>query len=576
MMEKVKEIVNAVKKEFADAVYEVSFDVDIPVFVVKKERLVELIKYLRDKQEFLLFLDLSAIDYLKWKDKRDYRFEVVYHLLNIFDNIRVRVKIRIREGESVPTIVRLYKGADWAERECYDMFGIEFDGHPNLERLLLPKRFPGHPLRKDFPIEGPPNIEEILIKELLQKEGETDYTPFMEDYSIDVSDKERYMVLNFGPSHPATHGTLHNIFKLDGETIVYAKPIVGYVHRAFEKLGESYKYHQFLVCTDRLNYLSSPLNNIGWLVAVEEMLGIEVPKRAQYVRVIIGELARIADHLAFIGVMGVDLGAVSGFLYLFHHREKINHIWEKLFGGRVTTSFGRIGGLELDIYDGFYEDIKDLLKGLGPVLKEIDDLLFKNKIFMDRTKGVGGISVEDALSYGYTGPNLRAAGVPYDLRKFRKYLSYEDFEFDVPIGDNGDAYCRVLVRFEEIKQSMRIIEQAVENIPSGPYKADVPMYVLPEKKKVYTRMASLIHHVEILQKGIFMPEMEHYSATEVVNGELGFYVISDGTEYPYRIRIRKPGFYVYQSYPELVKGLLIADAVAIMTSLHIVIPEVDG
>ena len=213
MMEKIKEIVNAVKKEFADAVYEVSFDVDIPVFVVKKERLVELIKYLRDKQEFLLFLDLSAIDYLKWKDKRDYRFEVVYHLLNIFDNIRVRVKIRIREGESVPTIVRLYKGADWAERECYDMFGIEFDGHPNLERLLLPKRFPGHPLRKDFPIEGPPNIEEILIKELLQKEGETDYTPFMEDYSIDVSDKERYMVLNFGPSLPATHGTLHNIFK---------------------------------------------------------------------------------------------------------------------------------------------------------------------------------------------------------------------------------------------------------------------------------------------------------------------------------------------------------------------------
>ena len=325
-----------------------------------------------------------------------------------------------------------------------------------------------------------------------------------------------------------------------------------------------------------MNYVSSPMNNLGWIIAVEEMLGLEIPSRAQYIRVIINELTRLSDHLVCLGIMGVDLGAFTPFLYLYHQREKIYRIYENLIGARITTTFGRVGGLELDLYDGFKDDVLDLLKNIQPILRDCDNLLTKNRIFVDRCLGVGTISKQDAISYGFTGPNLRAAGVPYDIRKFKDYLCYNDFEFDIPVGADGSVYYRYLVRFEEIRQSMRIVEQAINNIPEGPVKTDAPDIIIPDKKETYNNMNSLIFHFEIMQKGFDVPEGEHYSCTEIANGELGFYIVSEGGEKPYRVRMRRPCFYYYSAFPKLVKGSLIADAIANMSSLNVIAGELDG
>ncbi|HNI96019.1 MAG TPA: NADH-quinone oxidoreductase subunit D, partial [Leptospiraceae bacterium] len=296
---------------------------------------------------------------------------------------------------------------------------------------------------------------------------------------------EGHLLVNLGPSHPATHGILQNIVQLDGERIVDADAIIGYVHRCFEKLGERYDYNQFLVCTDRMNYVSTPLNNIGWILAVESLMEIQVPDRVTYVRMIISELSRIMDHIICNGILGVDLGAFSGMLYMFHHRENIYTIIEKLTGARLTTTFCRIGGMERDIYPEFQSEVKQFLKGFKATLEEFNSLLMRNKIFNERTDGVGGISAEDALDYGYSGPNLRAAGVPHDVRKDSPYMFYDKVDFDIPIGEDGSVLHRALVRMEEMRQSVRIIEQLIDNIPAGPFHADLPHAFLPDKQKVY-------------------------------------------------------------------------------------------
>lgn len=339
---------------------------------------------------------------------------------------------------------------------------------------------------------------------------------------------EGHLLVNLGPSHPATHGILQNVIQIDGERIVEAESVIGYVHRCFEKLGERYTYNQFLVCTDRMNYVSTPLNNIGWILAVEKMMQIEVPDRVTYVRMIISELSRIMDHIICTGILGVDLGAFSGMLHLFHHRENIYQIIEKLTGARLTTTFCRIGGLERDIYPDFAKEIKLVCKGLKPAIEEFNSLLLKNKIFLGRTEGIGGISAENAIAYGFTGPNLRAAGVDWDVRKDEPYLLYDKVDFDVPVGEDGSVLHRSLVRMEEMRQSIRIIEQLVDGIPTGPWHADLPHAYLPEKNKVYNNMEELIYHFKIIMHGVKVPPGEHYMATEAANGELGFYIVSEG------------------------------------------------
>ncbi|AVV78505.1 NADH-quinone oxidoreductase subunit D [Leptospira santarosai] len=386
---------------------------------------------------------------------------------------------------------------------------------------------------------------------------------------------EGHLLVNLGPSHPATHGILQNVIQIDGERIVEAESVIGYVHRCFEKLGERYTYNQFLVCTDRMNYVSTPLNNIGWILAVEKMMQVEVPDRVTYVRMIISELSRIMDHIICTGILGVDLGAFSGLLHLFHHRENIYQIIEKLTGARLTTTFCRIGGLEKDIYPDFVKEVKLVCKGLKPAIEEFNSLLLKNRIFLGRTEGIGGISAENAIAYGYTGPNLRATGVDWDVRKDEPYMLYDKVDFDIPIGEDGSVLHRSLVRMEEMRQSIRIIEQLVDGIPSGAWHADLPHAYLPEKNKVYNNMEELIYHFKIIMHGVKVPPGEHYMATEAANGELGFYIVSEGEKSPWRVHVRRPCFWYYQSFAELVRGGLLADSVATMSSLNVIAGELD-
>ncbi len=387
---------------------------------------------------------------------------------------------------------------------------------------------------------------------------------------------EELTTLNLGPTHPATHGIFQNILKMDGEKIVSGEQTIGYIHRAFEKIAERRPFYQITTLTDRMNYCSSPINNLGWHMTVEKLLGVEVPKRAQYIRVIMMELARITDHIICNSILGVDTGAFTGFLYVMQKREEVYEIYEEVCGARLTTNMGRLGGMERDLSNTAIRKIHEFIKSFPPVLRELEKLLNRNRIFMDRTINVGPISQERALSYGFTGPNLRAAGIDYDVRVMNPYSSYEDFEFDVPIGQNGDTYDRYMVRNEEMWQSFKIVEQAINNLPEGPYYADAPEYYLPPKNEVYRNMEALIYHFKIVMGEIDAPAGEVYHAVEGGNGELGFYLISDGGRAPYRLHFRRPSFIYYQAYPEMCKGSSLSDAILTMSSLNVIAGELDA
>ncbi|MBN8681692.1 MAG: NADH-quinone oxidoreductase subunit D [Chitinophagales bacterium] len=382
--------------------------------------------------------------------------------------------------------------------------------------------------------------------------------------------------LNLGPTHPATHGIFQNVLKMDGEKIVSAEPTIGYIHRAFEKLAERRPFNQITPITDRLNYCSSPINNMGWHMTVEKLAGIEVPKRAQYMRIIVMELARIADHLVCNAVIGVDTGALTGFTYMFQERERIYDMFEEVCGARLTTNIGRIGGMERDFTPGFHAKLKDFLKTFPPRFEEFARMLERNRIFMDRVINAGPISAEMAMNYGFTGPNLRAAGVDYDVRVMTPYSSYEDFDFIIPVGQNGDTYDRFMVRQEEIRQSLKIINDAYANLPEGAYHADVPDYYLPAKDEVYTKMEALIYHFKVVMGEVPIPKGEVYHAVEGGNGELGYYLVSDGGRTPYRLHFRRPCFIYYQAYPEMIKGAMLSDAILTMSSMNVIAGELDA
>jgi len=389
-------------------------------------------------------------------------------------------------------------------------------------------------------------------------------------------EKQGYSILNLGPTHPATHGIFQNILTMDGDIIMDAVPTVGYIHRAFEKIAERRNYYQITTLTDRLNYCSAPINNIGWQMTVEKLLGIEIPKRAQYMRVIIMELARIADHLVCNSVIGVDTGALSGFLYVFQQREKIYEIYEDICGARLTTNMGRVGGFQNEFPASAWQKIHTFIETFPQIFDEFDSLLSRNRIFMDRTIGAGPISAEKALNYGFTGPNLRAAGVDYDVRVATPYSSYEDFEFEIPVGQNGDTYDRFMVRQEEIRQSFSIIKQAIAKLPDGPVHADVPEVFLPPKEEVYHNMEALIYQFKIIMGESNIPAGEVYHSVEGGNGELGFYLISDGGRAPFRLSFRRPCFIYYQAYTEMIKGAMLSDAVLTLSSLNVIAGELDA
>ena len=388
-----------------------------------------------------------------------------------------------------------------------------------------------------------------------------------------------YSTLNLGPTHPATHGIFQNVLKMDGEIVMDSESTIGYIHRSFEKIAENRPYYQFTVVTDRLNYCSAPINNLAWIMSVEKLLEIEIPKRVQYLRVIIMELARISDHIICNSVIGVDTGAMTGFLYIFQMRERIYEIYEELCGARLTTNIGRIGGLERDFSPKVWDLLNKFLIDFPPALKEFENLLMRNRIFMDRTVGCGPISAERALNYSFSGPNLRAAGVDYDVRVMNPYCSYEEFDFIIPVGLNGDTYDRFMVREQEMWESVKIIQQAIEKVkkePEGVYHADVPEYFLPPKEEVYNNMEALIYHFKIVMGETATPKGEVYHAVEGGNGELGFYIISEGGRAPYRVHIRRPCFIYYQAYAEMIKGGMLSDAILTMSSMNVIAGELDA
>lgn len=392
----------------------------------------------------------------------------------------------------------------------------------------------------------------------------------------EVSEEKEFSILNLGPTHPATHGIFQNVLKMDGEIIHEAESTIGYIHRAFEKLAERRPYAQITPITDRLNYCSSPINNMGWYMTVEKLLGAEIPKRAQYHRVIIMELSRIADHIICNSVIGVDTGAMTGFLYIFQWREKIYEIFETICGARLTTNIGRIGGFDKEWSKETWDKINDFLEHFPAGLTEFSNLLERNKIFMDRTINCGPISAERALEYSFTGPNLRAAGIDYDVRVMNPYSSYEDFEFTVPVGTQGDTYDRFMVRQHEMWQSLSIIKQAIKKMPEGAMHADLPDFYLPPKEEVYNNMEALIYHFKIVMGETDIPKGEVYHCVEGGNGELGYYLISDGGRTPYRLHFRRPCFIYYQAYAEMVKGIMLSDAILTMSSMNVIAGELDA
>lgn len=387
--------------------------------------------------------------------------------------------------------------------------------------------------------------------------------------------EQKTMTINMGPQHPATHGVLRIILELDGEIIRKATPVLGHLHRGIEKLAEVKTYHQCIPLTDRMDYVNAMGHNLGYVLAVEKLLGIEIPKRAQYIRVMLVELQRIASHLIWLGTHVLDLGATTPIMYCFREREAILRVFEEVAGGRITPTYLRIGGLPRDLPNGTVDHVRDFISDFPRRIDEYDTLLTQNVIFQRRTKGIGVLSAEDAINFSVTGPILRGSGVSYDVRKATPYSHYEDFDFEVPVGENGDVFDRYLVRMEEMRQSIRIVEQVIENLPEGPIKADAPQVVLPDKEDVETRMDALIRHFKIGFEGFKAPVGEVFQSVEASKGELSYYIVSDGGNKPFRFRVRTPSFANLSALPKMIEGQMIADVISVIGSIDIVLGEID-
>jgi NADH-quinone oxidoreductase subunit C/D len=553
----------------------------IPTFWVAKDRLPVLLSFLKEEvaRPYKMLYDLSAIDerdrvHREGQPASD--FTVVYHLLSFARNEYVRIKVALREDRlSLPSITDIWPAANWYEREVWDMFGIVFDGHPHLQRILMPKSWVGHPLRKEHPARatemGPyqlPPEKEIAEQEALR------FRP--EEWGMSRErDGSDFIFLNIGPQHPGTHGVLRVALQLDGEEIVDAIPEIGFHHRGAEKMGERQSWHTYIPYTDRVDYLGGVLNNLAYLTAVEKLAGIRVPPRAQVIRVMLAELFRIISHLVWYGTFAQDLGQMSPVFFTFNDRERAFTIIEAITGARMHPSWFRIGGVAADLPKGWEKLFHDFIKYLPPRLIEYDRTVMQNSIFKARTKGIGGFTVDQAIEWGVTGANLRACGLEWDFRKRQPYSGYEQFAFDIPTAQNGDCYDRAAVRIEEMRQSLRIIEQCVKHMPEGPYKSDHPLATPPVKDRTMHDIETLITHFLNVSWGPVMPAGEVLGAIEAAKGNNGYYLVSDGSTVSYRTRIRTPSFAHIQTLPLLARGLMIPDLVVILGSLDFVLADID-
>jgi NADH-quinone oxidoreductase subunit C/D len=542
---------------------------------VSREKLTDVLTHLRDAEGCEQLSDVIGVDY---PDRAD-RFEVNYLLRSWSNNHRIIVKVDVPEDEAVPTASNIYRSADWHEREVYDLLGVPFGGHPDLRRILCHHEFEGHPLRKDYPIEQGQECSrpEHLFTDRDVAAAAQRASNLVADLNgaRDEVHPSDLLTVNVGPSHPATHGALRAELLLDGETILEARTEIGYIHRCFEKESEDHTWALVMPYTDRLNYCSAMLNNSVYASAVEKLIGIEATPRTQGIRVIVSELSRIIDHLVCVCANLVDIGALTNYWYLYNVRESIYESLEKLCGSRLTTNYARIGGMSHDLYDGFDTEIRTKMGELDGCIKDVMDLIARNRIFLDRTVDVGVISQADALSFGYTGPCLRATGLEYDLRKTNPYWGYENYDFAIPTGTNGDTHDRIMCRMAEMVQSKSIVLQAMEKLPDGPLNVDDHSVVLPPKEKVYGSIEGVMNQFKLVYEGIQVPAGEAYGFGEGANGELGFFAVSDGTGHPYRLKVRPPCFPIFSSFAFLIQGGMIPDAVATLGSLNIIAGELD-
>ena len=578
-------LIETLMTRFPEAVLSVEADTarsEVTVQVAA-ERILDLARFLHDAPDasFDHLTDICSVDYPE--DRQ--RFEIVYHLHSLSHRRRLRLKARVSEDDpTIASVTSVWRGAEFLEREVYDMMGIRFSGHPDLRRILLPEDYAeGYPLRKDFPAEGRgwrsqfdfiPRLDEPPVE---LAEGEIP-EPQKEAFRADPpsgSRRREELLLNMGPQHPSTHGVLRVVLELDGERIVKATPDLGYLHRGVEKLCEGLAYMQVIPHTDRLDYVCAMANNYAYVRTVEKLLGISVPERAEYVRTIVAEMQRIVGHLFWLGTQALDIGAMTVFFWTFRERETLLDMFEKLCGARLTLNYYRIGGVDSDLTPDLVLRLKTFLDTFPDKVKEYDSLIAANRIWLGRTKHVAVISAEDAINFGCTGPVLRGSGVAYDVRKAEPYGVYDKVDWEVPIGKNGDTYDRYWVRMEEMRQSARIIKQCLDQLPQGPIMADAPQYIPPPKPLVMRDMESLIHHFIIFTQGFKPPKAETYCATEAPKGELGFFIVSDGSARPYRLKIRAPSFVHMGAFDHMARGYLISDIITIFGTYDIVMGECD-
>jgi NADH-quinone oxidoreductase subunit C/D len=575
-------IIDELRARFADAILARQSTADAtPTVWCRPERVRELLRFLKSQvaQPFRMLYDLTAIDE-RWRTRRDGQppadFTVVYHLRSYDRNADLRVKVPLTgEFPSLPSITGIWPSANWYEREVWDLFGITFEGHPGLRRILLPHTWQGHPLRKEHPARatemGPFQLPE---EKQIREEEALRFDPAAWGLSAQGPDTDQ-MFLNLGPQHPGTHGVFRIALLLEGEEIVQCVPEIGFHHRGAEKMGERQTWHTYIPYTDRIDYLGGVMNNLPYVLAVEKLAGIKVPDRVKVIRVMLVELFRIASHLVWYGTFVQDIGAMSPVFYMFNDRERIFDIITAITGGRMHPSWFRIGGVAQDLPLGWEKLVADFLRPMPERLKSYDRAMMENSILKARTKGIGRMSLDEAIDWGVTGPNLRACGLAWDWRKQRPYSGYEQFDFEIPTAQCGDCYDRSLVRIEEIRQSLRIVEQCLKNMPAGPYKADHPLTTPPRKDRTLKDIETLIDHFLGVSWGPVLPAGEASVGIEATKGNTSYYLISDGGIHSYRTRIRTPSFAHLQQLPELCRGLMVPDLLAIIGNLDYVMADVD-
>ncbi len=575
-------VLENLKEKFGESALTVQKTQDgLPTVYVPQDKIRDVLSYLKNEipKPYKMLYDLTAIDERSRQHREnlpDADFTVVYHLLSFDRNSDVRIKVALKgEYPEVDSVTSVWANANWYEREAYDFFGIKFKGHPHLKRLLMPPTWQGHPLRKEHPARatemGPfqlPDDKQDREQEALQ------FNP--EEWGLKrASDDTDFMFLNLGPQHPGTHGVLRIILQLDGEEIVDAVPDIGFHHRGAEKMAERQSWHTFIPYTDRIDYLGGVMNNFAYVQAVETLAGIEVPDRAKVIRIMLSELFRLSSHLVWFGTFAQDVGQMSPVFYAFNDRERIFDIISAITGDRMHPNWFRIGGVAQDLPKGWENLVRDFIKHFPKQLKTYDKLVMKNSIIKARTVGIGAYTTEEAIEWGVTGPGLRATGLEWDFRKKRPYSGYDQFEFDIPIAQNGDAYDRALVRMEEMNQSLRIIEQCLNNMPEGPYKSDNPITTPPRKERTMHDIETLINHFLNVSWGPVIPPGEAFFGIEATKGNNGYYLISDGSTMSYRTRIRTPSFPHIQMVPYISRGHTIADLLAILASIDYVLADVD-